>query len=72
MLETRPYMRVLRAQVRVYIETKQFDRCAYVILSGSQLLAVFYMNLKTLFHAVKPSLRCYAFVQVIIWASAFP
>jgi len=42
MLETRPYMRVLRAQVRVYIETKQFDRCAYVISSGSQLLAVFY------------------------------
>lgn len=41
MLETRPYMRVLRAQVRVYIEIKQFDRCAYVISSGSQLVAVF-------------------------------
>jgi len=46
MLETRPYMRVLRAQVRVYIETRQFDRCAYVISSGSPLAAVFYINLK--------------------------
>ena len=70
MLETRPYMRVLRAQVRVYIETKQFDRCAYVILC-SQLLAVLH-EINTLFHAVKPSLKCYAFVQVIIWANVFP
>ncbi|KIM42077.1 hypothetical protein M413DRAFT_143938 [Hebeloma cylindrosporum] len=37
MLQTRPYMRVLRAQVRVYIETRKFDRCAKTLIEMLRL-----------------------------------
>jgi len=38
LLETRPYMRVLQALVRLYFEDEQYEKSAYVLSSRSLVL----------------------------------
>ncbi|KAL4065599.1 hypothetical protein V8B97DRAFT_1919737 [Scleroderma yunnanense] len=69
LIVTRPYIRVLQAQVRLYFENGQPAESAYVLTSLSTSVPSFSFPSRAI-PTERLSLRCFAFVQATIWDSA--